>query len=163
MNKLGLSLSPCNSCGPTACLSGIVGYFCFPDKSDSPISLRQQAGRNGACPPKTDAKKRYFDRSLEVLMSRKNTRRSYTDDFKSQAAALSDSIGRAEAARQLGIPVKSLANWVTAANAGRPLRSPKRKPVDELESEPSRLSRRLQPLREWSHEHYQQEVIEIFA
>src|SRR5690625_957767 len=29
--------------------------------------------------------------------------------------------------------------------------------------EPSRLSRRLQPLREWSHEHYQQEVIEIFA
>jgi len=71
-------------------------------------------------------------------MSRKNTRRSYTDDFKSQAVALSDSIGRAEAARQLGIPVKSPANWVTAANAGRPLRSPKRKPVDELESELSR-------------------------
>src|SRR5690625_6173419 len=71
-------------------------------------------------------------------MSRKNTRRSYTDDFKSQAVALSDSIGRAEAARQLGIPVKSPANWVTAANAGRPLRSPKRKPVDEMESELSR-------------------------
>src|SRR5699024_6683466 len=63
---------------------------------------------------------------------------SYTDDFKSQAVALFDSIGRAKAARQLGIPVKSLANWVTAANAGRPLRSPKRKPVDELESELSR-------------------------
>src|SRR5690625_7144923 len=73
-------------------------------------------------------------------MSRKNTRRSYTDDFKSQAVALSDSIGCAEAARQLGIPVKSLANCVTAANAGRPLRSPKRKTVDELESELSRLS-----------------------
>src|SRR5690625_7140212 len=72
-------------------------------------------------------------------MSRKNTRRSYTDDFKSQAVALSDSIGRAEAARQLGIPVQSLANWVTAPNAVRPLRSPKRKPVDELESELSRL------------------------
>src|SRR5699024_11973684 len=45
-SKSPLSLSPCNSCGPTACLSGIFGYFCFPDKSDSPISLRQQAGRN---------------------------------------------------------------------------------------------------------------------
>src|SRR5690625_2927227 len=32
-----------------------------------------------------------------------------------------------------------------------------------LKREPSRLSRRLQPLREWSHEHYQQEVIKIFA
>src|SRR5690625_5429205 len=29
--------------------------------------------------------------------------------------------------------------------------------------EPSRLSRRLQPLGEWRHEHYQQEVIEIVA
>src|SRR5690625_7730608 len=80
-------------------------------------------------------------------MSRKNTRRSYTDDFKSQAVALSDSIGCAEAARQLGIPVKSLANCVTAANAGRPLRSPKRKPVDELESELSRLTAETARLR----------------
>src|SRR5699024_1582429 len=39
-------LSPlvCNSCGPAACLSGIFGYFCFPDKSYSPISLRSKRG-----------------------------------------------------------------------------------------------------------------------
>lgn len=72
-------------------------------------------------------------------MSRKDSRRSCSDDFKNQAAALSDSICWAEAARKLGITVKSLANWVTATNAGRSLRSPKRKPVDELEIELSRL------------------------
>src|SRR5690625_3097371 len=39
-------LSPlvCNSCGPAACLSGIFGYFCFQDKSYSPISLRSKRG-----------------------------------------------------------------------------------------------------------------------
>src|SRR5690625_1900516 len=33
-----------NSCGPAACLSGIFGYFCFQDKSYSPISLRSKRG-----------------------------------------------------------------------------------------------------------------------
>ncbi|MDN5940058.1 MAG: transposase, partial [Salinisphaera sp.] len=61
------------------------------------------------------------------------------DGALTQAVALSDSVGRTEAARQLDIPVKSLANWVATAQAGRPLRSPKRKPVDDLESEVSRL------------------------
>ncbi|MGH8147061.1 MAG: transposase [Rhodanobacteraceae bacterium] len=67
------------------------------------------------------------------------SRRTYTDDFKAQAVALSDSIGRTKAARQLDIPLKSLANWVDAARAGHDLRSPKRKPVGALESEVSRL------------------------
>ena len=49
-------------------------------------------------------------------MSRKNTRRSYTDDFKSQAVALSDSIGRAEAAND---PKPS-----PAAAGGQPARPP---------------------------------------
>lgn len=72
-------------------------------------------------------------------MSQPIPRRQYTDDFKAQAVALSDSIGRTKAARQLDIPVKSLANWVDAARAERPLRSPQRKPVNGLESEVSRL------------------------
>ncbi len=72
-------------------------------------------------------------------MSQRIPRRHYTDDFKAQAVALSDSIGRTEAARQLDIPVKSLANWVDAARSGRPLRSPQRKPVSDLESEVARL------------------------
>lgn len=72
-------------------------------------------------------------------MSQRIPRRHYTDDFKAQAVALSESIGRTKAARQLDIPVKSLANWVDAVHAGQPLRSPQRKPVDEMESEVSRL------------------------
>src|SRR5699024_3211226 len=39
-----LSPTACQSCGPAARLSGIFGYFCFPDKSDSPISLRSKRG-----------------------------------------------------------------------------------------------------------------------
>ena len=42
-------------------------------------------------------------------MSQRVSHRRYTDDFKAQAVALSDSIGRTEAARRLDIPVKSLA------------------------------------------------------
>jgi len=72
-------------------------------------------------------------------MSPRIPRRHYTDDFKAQAVALSESVGRAKAARQLDIPIKSLANGVDATRAGRPLRSPQRKPVDELESEVARL------------------------
>ncbi len=35
-------------------------------------------------------------------------RRRFTDDFKSQAVALSDELGRTEAARQLEMSVKTL-------------------------------------------------------
>lgn len=68
-----------------------------------------------------------------------HTRRRYTDDFKSQAITLAESIGPAAAARHLDISVKSLANWLTAHRSGQPLRSPQRQPTSELESELSRL------------------------
>jgi len=63
--------------------------------------------------------------------------RRYTNDCKSQAIKLAESIGLV-AARHLDISVKSLANWLTASRSGQPLRSPKRQPTSELESELSR-------------------------
>jgi transposase len=67
------------------------------------------------------------------------SRRRFTDDFKTQAVALAESIGPAKAARQLDISVKTLGNWLDASRAGRPLSSPTRAPVGELESEVARL------------------------
>ena len=67
------------------------------------------------------------------------TRRRYTDDFKAQAIALAESIGRAKAAQQLDMSVKTLGNWLDASRAGRPLSSPSRQPVSEMESELARL------------------------
>lgn len=67
------------------------------------------------------------------------TRRRYTDDFKAQAILLAESLGPAKAARQLDMSVKTLGNWLDASRAGRPLSSPTRKPVSELESELARL------------------------
>jgi len=66
-------------------------------------------------------------------------RRRFTDEFKSQAVALAESIGPAKAARQLDMSVKTLANWLVTARAGKPLSSPGRAPVSELESELARL------------------------
>ncbi|MDR1064608.1 MAG: hypothetical protein LBL48_11895 [Azoarcus sp.] len=48
-------------------------------------------------------------------------RRSYTDDFKSQALVLAESIGPAKAARQLDMSVKTLGNWLDASRAAHPL------------------------------------------
>ncbi len=42
-------------------------------------------------------------------------RRRYTDDFKSQAVALGESVDPAFAARHLDISVKSLTNSLTAS------------------------------------------------
>jgi len=67
------------------------------------------------------------------------SRRRYTDDFKTQAIALAETIGRAKAARQLDMSVKTLGNWLDAARVGRPLRSPSRQPVSDVESELARL------------------------
>ena len=65
--------------------------------------------------------------------------RRFTDEFKSQAVTLAESIGPAKAARQLDMSVKTLANWLTAARSGKPLSSPSRAPVSYLESELARL------------------------
>lgn len=66
-------------------------------------------------------------------------RRRFTDEFKVQAVALAESIGPAKAVRQLDMSAKTLANWLTAARAGKPLNSSARQPVSELESELARL------------------------
>jgi len=66
-------------------------------------------------------------------------RRRFTDDFKTQAIALAESIGPAKAARQLDMSVKTLDNWLAAARSGKPLSSSSRAPVSELESELARL------------------------
>ncbi|MDR2012076.1 MAG: transposase [Rhodanobacter sp.] len=66
-------------------------------------------------------------------------RRHYTNDFKAQAIALAESSGSAKAARQLDMSVKTLGNWLDASRAGRPLSSPQRKPVSEVESELAQL------------------------
>lgn len=67
------------------------------------------------------------------------SRRRYTDDFKSQAVALAESIGPARAARQLDMSAKTLANWLGAARSGKPLSSPSRQPISDIESELARL------------------------
>jgi len=69
----------------------------------------------------------------------KIVRRRYTDDFKSQAVVLSDSIGRTAAARKLGISVKTLAHWVADAQPGPAAAPSRRGGVNEVEAELSRL------------------------
>ena len=66
-------------------------------------------------------------------------RRRFTEEFKAQAVALSETLGRTGAARKLGISVKSLENWVAKAHkAAAPVASPRRA-VSEMEAELSRL------------------------
>lgn len=67
------------------------------------------------------------------------SRRRFTDDFKSQAVTLSDSLGRTAAARKLGISVKTLANWVSGASLDKPAPASKRRSASEVEAELSRL------------------------
>ncbi|MNC08501.1 Transposase [compost metagenome] len=66
-------------------------------------------------------------------------RRSYTDEFKAQAVALAETVGRTEAARQLEMSVKTLDNWVDASRKGLPLSSPERQAVTKESSELARL------------------------
>jgi transposase len=68
-----------------------------------------------------------------------STRRNYTDEFKMQAVALAESVGRTEAARQLDISVKTLDNWVDAARKGLAPSSPNRRPISKESSELARL------------------------
>jgi len=66
-------------------------------------------------------------------------RRQYTADYKSQAVSLVESLGLAGAARKLGISSKTLANWVRLDRDGTPVSSPKRRAVNDIEAENSRL------------------------
>jgi transposase len=74
-------------------------------------------------------------------------RRSYTDDFKTQAIALAESIGPAKTALQLNMSAKTLANWIGASRAGRPLSAANRKPISEVDSELARLRAEVATLK----------------
>jgi len=70
------------------------------------------------------------------------SKRRYTAEFRAEAVklVLEHKVGLTEAARRLELPVKSLANWVRAARAGKaPAAAPGAHPVSELEAENSRL------------------------
>ncbi len=70
----------------------------------------------------------------------------YTSEFREQAVklALSECVGISEAARRLSVPLKTLANWVRSAKAGKLQEIGKeQKPQTELEAELSRVQREL--------------------
>lgn len=46
-------------------------------------------------------------------------RARYSKEMRQEAVALAKSVGPAEASRRLSIPMKTLANWQRAANAGK--------------------------------------------
>lgn len=73
--------------------------------------------------------------------------RRYTAEFKVQAVSLAESVGQAEAARQLDMSKKTLEHWVIASRAGKPLSARSRAPVSELESELSRLRAEVETLK----------------
>lgn len=74
-------------------------------------------------------------------------RRSFTDDFKAQAVALSETAGRTAAARKLGISVKSLGNWVALAQRATVATVSPRRAVQDVEAELSRLRAENDTLR----------------
>ncbi|WP_082428411.1 transposase [Pseudomonas sp. NBRC 111119] len=76
-----------------------------------------------------------------------STRRNYTDDFKAQAVALAETVGRTEGARQLEISVKTLDKRVDVVRRGKPLSSPERKPVTKEDSELARLRAEVAELK----------------
>lgn len=82
-------------------------------------------------------------------------RRVYTPEFMGEAIRLAASVGGHEAARRLGMPVGTLANWVRNDKSGDGAVSsgevmgpqPLRRPVSELEAECSRLRKELADAR----------------
>ena len=68
-------------------------------------------------------------------------RRRYTAEFRAEAVKLvvEQKVGLREVARRLDLPAKSLANWVRAARAGKPLHEQSVHPVTDLEAENARL------------------------
>ena len=70
----------------------------------------------------------------------------YTKEFREEAVKLAqtEGVGVSQAARRLSIPMKSLANWVRAAKAGK-LKTvgQGQKPLTDLEMELNRVKREL--------------------
>ena len=52
-------------------------------------------------------------------MTRKRLMRTYSPEFRHEAVQLAKQLGLTEAADRLEMPMKSLANWVRAARAGK--------------------------------------------
>lgn len=85
------------------------------------------------------------------MRDRNLPKRQYTEEFKTEATRLVQSVGGHEAARRLGVPVATLGNWKrrkALIGAGPEvtegtLAAPTRRPVSELEAENSRLRREL--------------------
>ena len=69
----------------------------------------------------------------------RQVRGQYTADYKAQAVSLAQTLGATRAARKLGISVKTLPNWIRLARDGEAQKSGKRRPVNDLEAELSRL------------------------
>ena len=70
----------------------------------------------------------------------------YTKEFREEAVKLAqtEGVGVSEAARRLSIPMKSLANWVHSAKAGRLGKvGQQQRPLTELEMELNRVKREL--------------------
>ena len=87
-------------------------------------------------------------------MKRRRLMRTYTPEFRHEAVRLAKQVGLTEAADRLEMPMKSLANWVRAARAGK-LRSvgatkpsANRAGIDsEVEAENRRLRAEVAALR----------------
>ena len=75
--------------------------------------------------------------------------RKYTDAFRANAVSQVLEGGRrqAEVARTLELSVKTLANWVGKARAGKALTKGTRAPIEEAEAELSRLRQENATLR----------------
>ena len=73
--------------------------------------------------------------------------RRYTDEFKLEALRLAEAVGINQAAKRLGMPSSSLANWARAKRSGKlrnlPRAGPLRGSPAELEAENNRLRREL--------------------
>jgi transposase len=92
---------------------------------------------------------------MEESMEEKSVpKRQYTEEFKTEAARLAQSVGQHEAGRRLGVPVATLGNWVRKQQKGQQpspaqtgtVTAPKR-PISELEAENSRLRKELASAR----------------
>lgn len=68
----------------------------------------------------------------------------YTKEVREEAVNLARAVGTSEASRRLSIPLKTLANWILAANAGKLGEVGKQQPAaSEAELELARLKREL--------------------
>jgi len=74
--------------------------------------------------------------------------RKYTEEFKTEAIRLAETVGVAAAAKRLGVPDGNLRNWVDGGRRGKrePAESakPVKKTLAELEAENRRLRRELE-------------------